>query len=147
LYASGVFDRHPNLRIVLSRTGITLLSLVPRIQSLFASFNNTQSLAHVFKPNRSFLDVWQHNFYIVAEDAMDNISMRALLEHMPVDRVLYGTGYPFEDKGRAVVAEMRDSGVLGKEEWEKVAWGNAERLFGLKGARGDRRVVNRSSMY
>ncbi|CAI6239738.1 unnamed protein product [Periconia digitata] len=146
LYATGVFDRHPNLRFVLSRTGITMCSLLPRIQALFTSFKDVQSLAHVFKPNRSFIDVWRHNFYIVAEDAMDNISMKALLTHMPVDRVLYGTGYPFEDKGRAVMSEMKDSGVLDQEEWEKVAWGNAERLFGLRGARGgDKRGGSRSS--
>lgn len=79
---------------------------------------------------------------------MDNSSMKSLLEHMPVDRVLYGTNYPFEDKGRAVMTEMKDAGVLGKEGWEKVAWGNAERLFGLKGARGgDRKIGSRSTSY
>lgn len=60
--------------------------------------------------------------------------MRTLLEQIPIDRVLYASNYPLEERGREMMEEMKESGFLTREEWERVAWGNAEELFGLKGA-------------
>lgn len=93
------------------------------------------------KPKRSFLDVWQHNIYLTTADAQDMSSLRALLEQIPVDRVLYASSYPFEERGKELMDELRDSGFLTQVEWERVAWGNAEIVFDLKGAntKGGRR--------
>jgi predicted TIM-barrel fold metal-dependent hydrolase len=68
-------------------------------------------------------------------------SLRALLEQIPMDRVLYASNYPFEERGKQLIEELRDSGFLTQVEWERVAWGNAETLFNLKGAntKGGRR--------
>lgn len=62
--------------------------------------------------------------------------MRTLLEQIPVDRVLYASNYPLEERGRELMQELRESEFLTKEEWEKVAWGNAEVVFGLKSSAG-----------
>jgi predicted TIM-barrel fold metal-dependent hydrolase len=128
LYAAGVFDRHPNLRLITSRSGLTIASLLPRIESL------STSLPPALRPRRSFLDVWQHNFYVTTEDVLDMASMKALLEQIPMDRVMYGANYPFEERGKALMAELKESGVVGREEWQGIASGNAEALFGLRGA-------------
>jgi len=77
--------------------------------------------------------VWQHNFYVTTEDVLDMASMKALLEQIPMDRVMYGANYPFEERGKVLMAELKESGVVGKKEWEGIASGNAEALFGLKG--------------
>jgi predicted TIM-barrel fold metal-dependent hydrolase len=58
-------------------------------------------------------------------------TMRTLLEQIPIDRVLYASNYPLDERGREVLEEVKESGFLTKEEWERVAWGNAESLFGL----------------
>jgi predicted TIM-barrel fold metal-dependent hydrolase len=114
------------------------------------------------KPKRSFLDVWQHNIYLTTADAQDMSSLRALLEQIPVDRVLYASNYPFEERGKELMEELRDCGFLTQVkvsmyelhvrhtltsymdiqvEWERVSWGNAEMVFNLKGAntKGGRR--------
>jgi predicted TIM-barrel fold metal-dependent hydrolase len=93
------------------------------------------------KPKRSFLDVWQHNIYLTTADAQDMSSLRALLEQIPVDRVLYASNYPFEERGKELMEELRDRGFLTQMEWERVACENAETIFDLKGpnTRGGRR--------
>ncbi|KAL7771991.1 hypothetical protein CFE70_001944 [Pyrenophora teres f. teres 0-1] len=111
--ASSVFDHYPSLRLVLAHPG-SLPSLVPRIESLINSIPATD------KPKRSFLDVWQHNIYLTTADAQDMSSLRALLEQIPVDRVLYASNYPFEERGNELMNELREivlntvQGVLSK---------------------------------
>lgn len=77
--------------------------------------------------------MWQHNIYLTTADAQDLSSLRALLEQIPVDRVLYATNYPFEERGKELIEELKASGFLTKTEYERVAWVNAETLFNLKG--------------
>lgn len=64
--------------------------------------------------------------------------MRTLLEQIPIDRVLYASNYPVEERGKSVLEGLRGE-FLTEEEFERVGWGNAERLFGLKDrGRGER---------
>lgn len=129
LYLGGVFDRHPILRIILCHPG-ALPSLLPRIENLLSSIPEKD------KPRRSFLEIWQHNIYLTTADVLEMSSMRALLEQIPMDRVLYASNYPLEERGKELMDELRESEFLTREEYERVAWKNAEALFGLKGSAG-----------
>ncbi|KAF2632290.1 hypothetical protein BU25DRAFT_331372 [Macroventuria anomochaeta] len=122
LYLNGVFDRYPNLRLVIAHPS-SLPSLLPRIDIVL------DSIPAADKPKRSFLDVWQHNFYLTTADILDLSSMRTLLEQIPMDRVLYASNYPLEERGRDMMMELKESGFLTDEEWEKLACRNAEQLF------------------
>ncbi|KZM21794.1 uncharacterized protein EKO05_0001721 [Ascochyta rabiei] len=124
LYLDGVFDRHPSLRLAIAHPG-TLPSLIPRIDAVLASIPSEN------KPKRGFLDVWQHNFYLTTADALDLSSMRMLLEQIPMDRVLYASNYPLEERGGKLMTELKASGFLTEEEWERLAWRNAQYLFKL----------------
>jgi predicted TIM-barrel fold metal-dependent hydrolase len=129
LYLSSVFDRHPNLRLVLANPCL-LPSILPRIETLLARIPPSN------KPKRGFLDVWQNNFFFTTADVLDMSTMRTLLEQIPIDRVLYASNYPLEERGRELMDELKESGFLTKEEWERVAWRNAQSLFGLKSTTG-----------
>lgn len=97
------------------------------------------------KPKRGFLNVWQSNLYATTEDLLDVASLRALLERMPIDHVLYASNYPFEERGRGMMNELKESGVVGAEEWERIARGNAVDLFSLRSpAQGGRATVGQS---
>jgi predicted TIM-barrel fold metal-dependent hydrolase len=102
LYLNGVFDRYPQLRLIIAR------------------------------PQRTFLDIWQHNLYLTTADILDLSSLRTLLEQIPTDRVLYATLYPLEERGRSLMIALRESEFLTDEEWDSLAWRNAEQLFKLK---------------
>ncbi|KAF2996652.1 hypothetical protein E8E13_003533 [Curvularia kusanoi] len=125
LYLSGVFDRHPTLRLVLAHPG-TLPSLLPRIDMVL------DSVPAADKPQRSFLDVWQHNIYLTTADILDISSLRTFLEQIPSDRVLYASNYPLEARGRGLMDDLKESGFLSDEEWDCLAWKNAKLLFKLK---------------
>lgn len=125
LYLKGVFDRYPNLRLVITHPG-SLPSLLPRIDNVLAGVPTSD------RPNRSFLDVWQHNFYLSTADLLESSSLRTLLEQIPTDRVLYASNYPLEERGRSLMMELRESGFLTDEEWERLSVKNAEQLFKLK---------------
>ncbi|KAF2652898.1 hypothetical protein K491DRAFT_706187 [Lophiostoma macrostomum CBS 122681] len=129
LYLSGAFDRHPNLRLVLSQNAHSIPPLLPRILNVVAALPSN------LKPTRGFLDVWQHNIFITTADTLDVPSMRALLKQTPVDRVL----------GSGIMTELKESDVLAKDEWERVGWRNAEALFGLRG--GAERAKREKSSY
>ncbi|KAL6706764.1 hypothetical protein ACN47E_005100 [Coniothyrium glycines] len=109
LYLAGVFDRYPSLRLILCHPG-ALPSLIPRIETVLSSIPVADKPKHV----------------------QEMSSMRALLEQIPMDRLLYASNYPFEENGKNLMHELRDSGFLSKDEYDMVAWGNAEVLFGWK---------------
>jgi predicted TIM-barrel fold metal-dependent hydrolase len=125
LYLSGVFDRYPNLRLILAHPCL-LPSLLPRIDTILALIPTAD------KPKRSFLHVWQQNFYFTTADVLDMSTMRTLLEQIPIDRVLYASNYPLEGRSKDLMEELKESGFLTKEEWDRLARGNAEFVFGLK---------------
>lgn len=122
LYLNGVFDRYPNLHLVIAHPGC-LPSVLPRIDTIL------ESIPPANKPKRSFLDVWQHNLYLTTADILDLSSLRTLLEQIPMDRVLYASNYPLEERGRDLMNELKESEFLTDEEWERLAWRNAEQLF------------------
>jgi predicted TIM-barrel fold metal-dependent hydrolase len=133
LYLSSVFDRHPNLRLVLANPCL-LPSILPRIETILAHIPPSN------KPKRGFLDVWQNNFFFTTADVLDMSTMRTLLEQIPIDRVLYASNYPLEERGRELMDELKESGFLSKDEWERVAWRNALSLFGLQSTTGKGKI-------
>ena len=48
-----------------------------------------------------------------------------------MDRVLYASNYPLEERGRELMMELKESEFLTEEEWERLTWKNAELLFKL----------------
>ncbi|KAJ4367289.1 hypothetical protein N0V83_006870 [Neocucurbitaria cava] len=105
LYLSSTFDRFPSLRLILCHPGV-LPSQFRRITAFLALIPDAD------KPKRPFLDVWQHNVYLTTADVQDMSSLRSLLELIPVDRVLYASNYPFEERGKELMEELRGSGFL-----------------------------------
>lgn len=60
-----------------------------------------------------------------------------------MDRILYASNYPFEERGGELMEELRQSGFLSTEEWERVAWVNAEELFSPRGGKMIKVITSR----
>jgi aminocarboxymuconate-semialdehyde decarboxylase len=94
LIFSGVIERHPGLRLVLSHAGGTLPYLAGRLDLAYYAPKheaNPACRANITKPPSHYLS---HIYYdtVVASPA----SLRFLVDLVGADRVMFGTDFPYE---------------------------------------------------
>lgn len=132
IYA-GVFDRFPNLTIILGHLGETIPFLVPdRID--WAYSNPHISKLPGFIKERPFIkktpsEVILNNVYVTTSGRFSKETLEFTLKIMGEDHVLLATDYPYEDLEQSMnfIRECQFSNEL----MEKICCGNAERL-GIK---------------
>ena len=123
MITSGVFDRHPSLQIIIGHMGEGLPFFYKRIVEKMSEVT-ANSL------DRPFEQYLHDNFWFTTSAFFQDELLHLLLRYFSVDRVLFATDYPFvnmkdgTDWFRAV--------NLPREDKEKIAFRNAEKLFGIK---------------
>ena len=118
LVLSGVFDRHPRLKVILGHLGETLPFLVWRIDT---------SLKRPGQKPLSFRDVFCHNFYITTSGFFSDPALICCMMEMGIDRILFAVDWPFVPNPPAVQWMERIS--LSDEDKTKILSGNAKRLL------------------
>jgi predicted TIM-barrel fold metal-dependent hydrolase len=123
LICHGVFDRHPDLRVVSVENGAPWVRpLLERFDRIYGMMPN--SFAR--HPRETFRE---HIFVAPAyEDDMD-----ALATHMPVDRILFGSDYPHPEGLEKPLDYLNEFENFSEEDTEKIFHGNLKGL--LEGAR------------
>ncbi|KAJ5345193.1 hypothetical protein N7452_003197 [Penicillium brevicompactum] len=123
LYASGLFDEVPGLKIVLGHMGEMLPFQMERVVGVAGRWGL----------RRGFQEVWDSNFWITTSGMFSLAPLACLLRTTKIERVLYSVDYPFSDnkKGADFVEKIKESGLMSAEDLEKFAHGNAEALFGV----------------
>ena len=86
LVLSGVFEKHPKLKIMLGHLGETLPFLVWRID---------QALARPGQKSMSFRDIFCGNFYITTSGNFSNPALLCCVMEMGVDHILFAVDWPF----------------------------------------------------
>ena len=126
LYASGLFDRLPRLRIVIGHMGEMLPFMIERIQVRMTSNWGSHK--------RGFLTVWAENFWVTTSGMWYLGPMACLLRAVKIDRILYSVDYPLESNldGSQFIRDLQNSGLVTEEELEMIAYKNAEKLLGVK---------------
>lgn len=120
---SGVFDRHPKLQIIIGHMGEGLPFFYKRIVEKMSEVTESS----LDKPFEQYL---HDNFWFTTSAFPQDELLDLLLMCISVDRVMFATDYPFAnmksqtDWFRAV--------RLPREDKEKIAFRNAEKLFGIK---------------
>lgn len=124
LFAAGVFERFPALKIVLGHFGEMLPFMLERIGNLSRRWGESK---------RDFLTVWRENVWVTTSGVWSLAPMRCLLANTSVDRIMYSVDYPFakNEDGLTWWEELEASGLLSAEGLEKVAHVNAEKLLGV----------------
>ena len=118
LVLSGVFERHPKLKIILGHLGETLPFLVWRID---------QALARPGQKALSFRDIFCGNFYITTSGNFSNPALLCCVMEMGVDHILFAVDWPFVANPPAV--QWMAGIPLSDADKAKILSGNAQRLL------------------
>jgi uncharacterized protein len=119
----GVFDRFPNLQIIIGHMGEGLPFYYKRIVGDMSEVTEDS----LMKP---FEQYFHDNFWFTTSAFFQDELLHLLLKYISVDRVMFGTDYPF-----AGIEEGTDwfrAVDLPREDKEKIAFRNAENLFGIE---------------
>jgi uncharacterized protein len=122
MIATGVFDRHPGLRMIVGHCGEMLPFMLDRIDVML----RVDSLAR--PPSEYFA----HNIWVTTSGLFSLPPVMCTVQVLGVDRVLFSVDYPFGSNaaGRALL----DALPLSPDDVAKIAGGNAERVLGLRPA-------------
>jgi len=125
LFASGLFDRRPRLKIILGHMGETIPFMLDRIQALSKRWGDIQ---------RDFKTVYDENVWITTSGVWSIDPLRCILANTKLDHILYSVDYPFQrnEVGLEWMRELEHSGLVDKEQIQAIAFRNAERLLGIK---------------
>ena len=123
LYASGLFDAHPKLKIVLGHAGEMLPYMIARIDARLTKGWGARQ--------RDLKTVWAENVWVTISGFWDFAPFVCLLRSVAMDRILFSVDYPFEknEAGRDFMTKVRDSGLVSEKEWQMIAFRNAEALL------------------
>jgi uncharacterized protein len=121
LIVGGVFDRHPDLQVVLGHWGEMLLFALDRADSL------SNVATHL---ERRVADYFPTNIHIATSGMLFPRLLRHALDFTSADRILLSGDYPFHrldaDKVTGFLRMLPDH-----EDRQKIAHANAEALYGL----------------
>ena len=124
LYASGLFDKFPKLKLVIGHDGEMLPFMIDRVDR-FVHWKGKQ---------RGFRTVWDENIWVTTSGMFSMGPLECLLRTKAVDKVLFSIDYPFENTRDGVnfLDTVRKSGVVSEEGFLKIAYRNAESLLKVK---------------
>lgn len=124
LYAAGVFEDFPRLKVVLGHVGEVVPYMLERADGFLSRQNASRA---------SVKEVWARNVWVTTAGFFSLNPMGTLLRNTAVERIMYSVDYPFSNamNGSMFMAELKTSGLVTEEEWEAIAYKNAERFLGV----------------
>jgi len=118
LVLSGVFDKHPNLKIILGHMGEGLPFLLWRIDAMFGRAGNRKI---------AFRDAFCEHFYITTSGNFSDPAMLCSIMELGVDRILFAIDWPYVENRPGT--EWMERISLSAEDKAKVLSGNAKKLL------------------
>ncbi|CAI7654600.1 unnamed protein product [Penicillium pancosmium] len=116
MFASGLFDRFPNIKIIIGHMGEMLPFQFERVITI---------------------SVWKNNIWITTSGMFALPPLLCLLQTTSIEHIMYSVDYPFSanETGSAFIEDLRKSGQVTEDDLEKIAFRNAENLTGIKASR------------
>jgi 2,3-dihydroxybenzoate decarboxylase len=115
---SGVFDRYPNLKIIIGHLGETLPFLLWRID---------QALSRPGAKPMSFRDVFSSHVYLTTSGNFSNPALLCCVQELGIDRIMFAVDWPFV--ANPLGTKWVDTIPLCEEDKIKLLSGNATRLL------------------
>lgn len=125
LFAAGLFDQYPRLKIIVGHMGETLPFMLERIVQLSSRWGDRR---------RPFEEVYGENIWITTSGCWSVNPMATILRNTNIEHILYSVDYPFarNEDGLAFMEALEKSGLVSDEEFQMIAYRNAEKLIGVK---------------
>lgn len=120
----GVMDKHPNLRICLSHAGGYVCYGIGRLDRGWQV--RSEARANIPRPPSEYLPKFYYDCLTHDEQAL-----RMLIDRVGVDRVLFGTDWPFDMAIDWPVAWLLGLESLTQSEKDAILHKNAEALLGI----------------
>lgn len=125
LMASGLFDRHSDLQIVLGHLGEGLPYAIWRVDHRNAWMEEPTG----YPAKRPLGDYFRNNFYLTTSGNFRTQTLIDAMMEIGSDRILFSTDWPFENIDHA--AHWFDSCSISQADRKKIGRDNAHRLFNL----------------
>jgi 2,3-dihydroxybenzoate decarboxylase len=126
LMASGLFDRHPRLKIVLGHLGENLPYSLWRIDHCNGWIKDGR---HKYPAQKNIADYFRANFWLTVSGNFHTPTLIAAMVEIGADRIMFSIDWPFEDVGQA--AEWFDHATISEADRVKIGRSNAIELFKL----------------
>ena len=120
LVLSGVFDKYPNLKIIMGHLGEGLPFLLWRIDMTFGRQGNRTT---------PFREVFRRNFWITTSGNFSTPALLCSVMEMGADHILFSVDYPYVPNPPGV--RWMEQVPLSTEDRDKILSGNASRLLKL----------------
>jgi predicted TIM-barrel fold metal-dependent hydrolase len=118
LMLAGVFDRYPDLQIILGHWGEVVLFYLERLNSV----------ARIAGLQRSVTDYVRQNLYVTPSGMWNQAYLQRTLDIVGPERVLFSSDYPYQHRPGAPGRSFVEESALPSDQKELFAHGNWERL-------------------
>ncbi|WP_037078533.1 amidohydrolase family protein [Pseudonocardia spinosispora] len=130
LILGGVFDRHPDLRLVLGHLGEGIPYWLWRIDNLYAkSYAWARDVLGMVQLDRAPSEYFASNIWITTSGMFDRDTLAYCLAKVGAERILFAVDYPYEDGVAA--AEFLAGAELDAGQRAAISHRNAEHVFNL----------------
>jgi aminocarboxymuconate-semialdehyde decarboxylase len=124
LVHGGVMDQFPNLRIVLGHGGGYTCYGIGRMDRAWQGRPETRE--HIQKPPSAYLNRFYYDCIVYTESAL-----RFLIDNVGIDRVVFGTDWPYDMALDWPVSWVLSMESLSQEDKDKILWKNLATLLNL----------------
>jgi 2,3-dihydroxybenzoate decarboxylase len=126
LMASGIFDRHPRLKIILGHLGEGLPYSMWRVDHR----NAWVKAPKMYPAKKRLCEYFQSNFYLTTSGNFRTQTLIDAMLEMGADRLLFSTDWPFENIDHA--SDWFNSASISEGDRLKIGRMNAVALFKLE---------------
>ena len=126
LMGSGLFDAHPNLKIILGHMGEGIPYSLWRIDNR----NAWMSAKPAYAAKQKIRHYFSTNFWLTVSGNFHTPTLMDAIAEIGSDRIMFSTDWPFENIDHA--ANWFDATPISDDDKYKIGRGNAAKLFNLE---------------
>jgi len=127
LIMAGIFDRFPNLKIILGHMGENIPFHLYRTDYMYRL---TVEMMDRVKLEKRPSDYFRDNFVITTSGVNWHPALKFSVDVLGAENVMWAIDYPYQETPEAV--EFMDTAPVSEEQKHLLFHGNAERVFGIE---------------